>query len=126
ELFHGRVVIDRISRIDLGGVRADAHLLDTEGRRVLEARGAEVNALFPRLLWTLLSASGPHTLTLDELSVAAAEIVLVDDGQGRPTLAQALTPRQQESAEPGSTTLRVSSIRVAHSWVHGELPALGF
>jgi translocation and assembly module TamB len=131
DLFQGKIVIERLGVLTLGGVtHVDAKVLDAQGRTVIAARDATVELALPSLLWQLV-AERPHVLSIpiDAVDVAHVHVRLIDDGQGAPTLAGAFAPKtpSPSPSEGGGTRVLLPKIRVRHAWIDGRLgggPAL--
>ncbi|HEX5098812.1 MAG TPA: translocation/assembly module TamB domain-containing protein [Polyangiaceae bacterium] len=125
ELFRGRVHLAAIERVDLGGARVTGSVDDPQGHRVVRFQSVTVRLSVPALLLRLLRDGGsPSVIALDEVAIPHAEIVLIDDGTGSPTLAHTFDPRSPlpptTPSEP-PPTLTIARIRIDHAWVHGAL-----
>jgi translocation and assembly module TamB len=120
--FRGRVRIDAIHWVDLTRVAARARVEDASGRTVVRADGLEARVFWPALVFGVLSGSEPLRIELDEVSLLHAELKLIDDGSGVPTIASAFDPRTPSNS-PGGPAPRVSigKITAKHVWVHGAL-----
>jgi translocation and assembly module TamB len=123
--FAGRVEVKRLGAIDFDGVRGvDAKIFDRSGREVVDARGLDVRLPWPSLVWDLLvEKPDPLVVTIDGIELEHAEIALIDDGNGTPTLATTFEPRTPAaSTEPSPRTfVELRSVRLNHVWVHGKL-----
>jgi translocation and assembly module TamB len=125
ETFRGRIRIDEIRSFDFNGVAARARVSDETGRTVVRVDGLEARVFWPKLLLRALSGQEPLTIELDEVRLEHAEVELVDDGSGAPTLAGAFQPRA--AGAPASGPGPIVSIRrifAEHIWVHGGLGGL--
>ncbi|HEY3497541.1 MAG TPA: translocation/assembly module TamB domain-containing protein [Polyangiaceae bacterium] len=120
--FRGRVRIDAVEWVDFTRVRARARVEDAAGRTVVRVDGLEARVLWPALVLRIVSGGQPLRIDLDEVSAAHAEVRLVDDGTGIPTLATAFEPRTPSppSTEPGPI-VSIPKISLKHAWVHGGL-----
>ena len=120
--FRGRLLIDRIEWVDFGRVRARGHIDDAAGRTVIRVDGLEARVFWPVLVARVVSGQAPLRIDLAEISVDHAEIRLIDDGSGAPTLASAFDPRTPSppSTEPGPV-VSIPTIAVRHAWVHGAI-----
>lgn len=126
--FVGTLTIQRIGYISpysLGGVDADVR--DGKGRVVLRSRGLSATCHWPGIVWDLIRKR-PLTVTLSPVASDHIEVVLIDDGQGSPTLASAFSPRTPSPEKPTTdsapTTISIPDLRARHIWVHGGLQAL--
>jgi translocation and assembly module TamB len=124
-LFLGKLRIEHIARINLSGASGvDATVFDAGGHAVIVARGASAQLAVVPLLWSVLVH--PHdsiVIDIRHVTVVHAEVQLIDDGLGLPTLADAFFPRHPN---PGPSTaplptLHIRPIDVEHAWVHGQL-----
>jgi len=124
-LFKGTLVIDRIGDIGIFSVSGvDAHLLDAKGNRVLSVHGLAAKSVWPRMLPSL-ARGNPLTVTIDRVSCDHVQAVLIDDGSGSPTLAEAFLPRSPDpSSEPSTTSIFMPAVRVKHAWAHGSLSSV--
>ncbi|HEY3236975.1 MAG TPA: hypothetical protein VGJ84_19810, partial [Polyangiaceae bacterium] len=122
QTFAGRVQIDKISRIGLDGIAGiDARVFDPKGKQVIAARGLTVRLNLPGLGWHALFGKSALRVNIRSISLDHAELVLLDDGKGSPTLARTFEPRApSREAQPGATVV-IQRITVRHVWVHGAL-----
>lgn len=125
--FAGKLEIRYLGAVDLRGVRGvDAVLFDAAGRRVIAAQGIDVELPWPKLLWDLLVRDpDPLVVIIDRVDVRHGEVLLVDDGEGVPTIASAFDPRNPDPTPSESTTIvEIRSAHVSHVWTHGKLKDL--
>ncbi len=127
--FKGKLVIERVGSIGWSGVdRVDARVLDPDGKRVLAVQGLSAHLPWPRLVWNLVVAKpDPNTIELYDVSFDHAEVVLRDDGSGKPTLANTFAPPKPSPGPGKQTNVVIQRISFRHAWVHGRLgsaPAL--
>lgn len=121
--FKGRLRIVRLDEVGLAGLRADVRVDDPAGRPVIVARGVDVRLGVPGLLVRLVRDRGLKRLDIDSVRIEHAEVRLIDDGTGVPTLARAFEPRTSApspSSEP-PPVVTIRSITLRHTWTHGEL-----
>lgn len=120
--FKGRIRIESIDGIDFGRVAVHARVEDEKGRTVITARGAKALVFWPRLVFDLVTADGPARIVIDHIEVDHAEVRLIDDGTGSPTLVSAFEPKTPSppSSDP-SPTVELPVLRLKHAWVHGAL-----
>jgi hypothetical protein len=124
--FKGQIKLHGIQSIGLGGIgAADAEIFDPSGRRVIDIHGLEVRLSVPTIAWAALAhKSQPLTLRLDEVSLKHAEVLLVDDGHGSPTLADAFQPKKPSAPSSGpGTIVIIDRAVIKHIWAHGGLAA---
>jgi autotransporter translocation and assembly factor TamB len=121
-IFQGRIRIESIDAVDFGRVAVHARVEDSKGRTVITARGAKVFVFWPRLVFGLVTADGPPTIFIDQVEIDHAEVRLIDDGTGSPTLVTAFEPKTPSppSSEP-PPTVELPTIRLKHAWIHGAL-----
>jgi translocation and assembly module TamB len=122
--FKGRITLHRLQSVGLGGIgAADAEIFDPAGRRVLDIHGLDVRLSVPTLIWAVVAhSSQPLTLRLDTVSLEHAEVLLVDDGAGSPTLADAFQPKKPSAPSSGPGTIVIIDRAVIdHLWAHGAL-----
>ncbi|HEX3854977.1 MAG TPA: hypothetical protein VHW01_28640, partial [Polyangiaceae bacterium] len=128
--FKGQIKLHDLQSIGLGGVgAADAEIFDPSGRRVIDIHGLDVRLSVPTIVWAALAhKSEPLTLRLDTVSLKHAEVLLVDDGKGSPTLADAFQPKKPSAPSSGpGTIVIIDRAVIQHLWAHGSLastPAL--
>ena len=127
-MFRGRLTIDRIGHVDLGGVKdVDLEIRDAGGKTVVRARNAEVSLAWPRLVYDAVrGGSEPLLVHVRRASVADLQVWLLDDGTGTPTLAHAFDPQKPSppSQGPGARVV-VDEIAVASSKIRGALAGPG-
>jgi autotransporter translocation and assembly factor TamB len=122
ETFRGRLRIVKLHALGLGGLRADVRVEDPAGRTVLTARGVDVRIGVPSLVAHLIGNRGAlRRIDIEAVRVEHAEVRLVDDGTGSPTLARAFESRAPASSTPGepAPTVKVHAISFRHVWTHG-------
>ncbi|MGC4093817.1 MAG: translocation/assembly module TamB domain-containing protein [Polyangiaceae bacterium] len=128
--FAGTLMVQRIGYIgpySVGGV--DAEVRDAHGKRVIVSRGLSASCRWPSIVADLLRKR-PLTIVLTPASADHVELLLLDDGQGSPTLASAFAPRTASSPTTGApgksapVTISLPELRVRHVWAHGGLAAL--
>ena len=124
-LFRGRLHLAVIERVDLGGARVTGSVEDPAGKQVIRFQSVTVNLAVPSLLYRVIRDGGsPSVITIDEVSIPHAEVALIDDGKGSPTLAHTFDPRTP--TPPGTPasptpTIKLSRLNVQHAWLHGRL-----
>ncbi|HWP08362.1 MAG TPA: translocation/assembly module TamB domain-containing protein [Polyangiaceae bacterium] len=125
-LFRGRIHVAAIEQVGLGGARVTGSIDDPKGHRVISFQSVTVRLNVPALLLRLVRDGGaPSVIRIDEVAIPHAEIALIDDGTGAPTLAHTFDP--QSPSPPPTTpsapppTLSIARIRIDHAWVHGAL-----
>ena len=122
--FKGQIKLHGLQSIGLGGIgAADAEIFDPSGRRVIDVHGLDVRLSVPTLVWAVLAhKSQPLTLRLDTVSLEHAEVLLVDDGTGSPTLADAFQPKKPSAPSSGpGTIVIIERALIGHIWAHGAL-----
>jgi hypothetical protein len=83
DLFPGKLVVDSIGHIGFNGVDIDrVRVIDTRGRPVIAARGLHVRVPLLRVLEDLVGWNGASHLSLDEIGLDDAEIVLHKSAAG--------------------------------------------
>jgi len=130
DTFKGRLVIHGIGDVGLSGVSgADAQVFDPAGHRVLDIHGFGARLSVPTLIWAALTEkSKPLTIRITEANLRHVEAVLIDNGSGVPTLADAFLPKTPSppSSGPGTVVI-IDRAVIDHVWAHGTLagtPAL--
>jgi autotransporter translocation and assembly factor TamB len=122
--FKGRIQIHGLQRVGLSGIgAANAEVFDPAGRRVLDIHGLDVQLSLPTLAWAAFThGKKPLTVTLDSVRLQHAEVLLVDDGTGSPTLADTFASKTPgpPSSGPG-TIIRLPRVELVHVWAHGAL-----
>jgi hypothetical protein len=126
EIFQGRLQLERIGRISLGGVGdVDARVFDADGKQVAHVQGLSVDASLLGLGWQLLTNSAQPQLVLDEVQVAHADVTLRDDEELGVSLARAFLPRtpseEPPNAAPSGPHLSLVKVELGHVWAHGQL-----
>ena len=122
--FKGQIKVHGLQSIGLGGIgAADAEIFDPSGRRVIDIHGLDARLSVPALAWAALAhKSQPLTLRFASVSLKHAEVLLVDDGQGSPTLADAFQPKKPSAPSSGPGTVVIIDRAVfEHVWAHGSL-----
>jgi autotransporter translocation and assembly factor TamB len=124
ELFQGRVQIDRIGAVTLGGVSGvDAHVFDANRNQVIHVQGLSAAAALPSLAWQLLAHGDQPELVLTVVHVDHADVTLRDDAELGVSLASTFLPRSPtptpKGAPPSGPHLRVERLSFDHIWAHG-------
>jgi hypothetical protein len=120
----GKVTLERIGKLGFRGVAGvDANVHDPAGKRVIALRGVTVDTFWPRIVWSALTDDGFITVDIDAVHLSHADVRLIDDGNGGPTLAAAFEPKPSPPTPGPSTEARifVRRIRFDHAWIHGKL-----
>ncbi len=122
ELFHGKIVIDRIGGLGPEGlVGVDGRVLTEDGKPLVDARGIEARIDAWALLQKALFSEEPPLVRVDALAVDHVEISLADP-RGFLAFRDAFVLKKPSSGPPGtSPTVQLRSIRVHHAWIHGFL-----
>ncbi len=124
DAFKGKIVLHRVGSLGLGGVgAADAEIFDPAGHRVLDVHGLSAQLSVPTIVWAALtSKSQPLTVRLDSVRVQHAEVTLIDNGTGSPTLADTFMPKSPSPPSSGPGTIVIlDRIELAHLWAHGAV-----
>lgn len=122
--FKGRLVLHGVGNIGLSGVSAaDAEVFDPAGHRVLDIHGLGAQLSVPTIVWAALTEkSKPLTIRITEASLRHVEVVLIDDGSGAPTLADAFAPKTPSAPSSGpGTVVIIDRALLDHVWAHGSL-----
>jgi len=122
--FKGRLVLHGIGSVGLTGISAaDAEVFDPAGRRVLDIHGLSARLSVPTLVWAALTEkSQPLTIHITEASLRHVEAVLIDNGSGSPTLADAFLPKTPSAPSSGpGTVVIIDRAMLDHVWAHGAL-----
>ena len=95
DTFKGRLVLHGIGNVGLAGLEAaDAEVFDPAGHRVLDIHGLSAQLSVPTMVWALLTEkSKPLTIHITSATLRHVEAVLIDNGSGVPTLADAFLPK---------------------------------
>ncbi len=125
--FKGRIVLHQIGSVGLGGISAtDAEIFDPAGHRVVDAHGLSAELNVPTLVWAALTGkSQPLMIRFSSVDLKHAEVVLIDNGTGVPTLADTFLPKTPStpstpSSGPG-VIVSIEHAGVNHVWAHGSL-----
>ena len=127
-IFEGKIVIDSVGKLDLGGIDgANARLLDPSGKVVAAAYGVRARIALGALLRSLVSGKGPIDVHLTDVSVRAADFDFDRDDAGSLGIVRAFAPRTTNApVGPAGRDVRVAidHVQIDHAWVHG-LPVSG-
>lgn len=125
-LFAGRVVIDRVDRLDARGLSGGAaHMVAPDGTTVLRVFGVRARANVVGIVRSALFGDGPVEVPIDDLFVDYADVSLDAGADGgsrlraafaRPAPAAPSDPRARE------VLLHMPKIVVRSAWVHGQVP----
>lgn len=126
ESFVGKLVIDHIGYVGfdrIGNVRVSVY--DAHGKRVLGLYGVSARASWPGIVADAIRKRPLH-ITITPVGCEHIEVVLIDDGDGSPTLASAFAPREPKPADPNAQPVSIflPQLEVRHIWAHGGLRAL--
>jgi translocation and assembly module TamB len=122
--FRGKLVVRRIGHIDLRGVGGvDLEVHDPKGAIVLRARDASVSLAWPSLVYDAIKGADPLIVQLTAVKLEELRVLLIDDGTGTPTLAQAFEPRDPKPEQPDGavTIVMAEAIAVKFAKIHGSL-----
>ncbi len=125
-LFLGRIELDRLGHVGLGGVRGvDARIFDDQGKQVIRVQGLSALAWVPGLVWELIAHGDAPELAIAGVQVDHAEVQLREDEELGVTLARAFLPRETEPSAPEPTTagprISIANVRLERVWVHGRV-----
>jgi len=122
--FKGRLVLHGIGGVGLSGISAaDAQVFDPAGHRVLDIHGLGAELSVPTIVWAALTEkSKPLTIRITSAKLRHVEAVLIDNGSGSPTLADAFLPKTPSppSSGPGTVVI-IDRAVIDHVWAHGSL-----
>jgi len=122
--FKGRLVLHGLGSVGLSGISAaDAEVFDPAGRRVLDIHGLSAELSVPTIVWAALTEkSKPLTIHITGAKLRHVEAVLIDDGTGVPTLADAFLPKTPSAPSPGpGPIVIIDNAAIDHAWAHGSL-----
>lgn len=123
--FHGRIELGPIRHVDLGGADIDeVTIRDPQGRVVIRAWGVHGQFSTRRFVRSLFrGASFPLAIGIPRADIDRAEVHLIDDGTGVPTIAAAFEPRSTSPSDPRAKGVRVDipAIHIGHVDVDGAL-----
>ena len=128
--FKGRLVLHGVGNVGLSGISAaDAEVFDPAGHRVLDIHGLGAELSVPTIVWAALTEkSKPLTIRITGATLRHVEAVLIDNGAGAPTLADAFLPKTPSAPSSGpGTIVIIDRVTIEHAWAHGSLagsPAL--
>jgi translocation and assembly module TamB len=123
--FEGRVTIERVEHLGLGGIRgARVRVDDAAGTQVLLVDGASVRVSPLSTLRSVLLGKGDMVIDLPEVKLAYVDANLDGDGGGALRLAKAFEPKDKTPSPPPSrkVALRLGRIAMDHAWLHGVPP----
>lgn len=131
-LFTGRIELDRLGHVGLGGVRGvDARIFDADGKQVIRVQGLTALAWLPGLAWELVAHGDAPEIAIAAVQVDHADVQLREDEDFGVTLARAFTPRESEPELPTAASagprITITRIRLERVWAHGRVagsPAL--
>jgi hypothetical protein len=125
ELFHGKLVIERIGAVGLWGASGiDVRVLDPNGAQVVRAQGIRAELSVPRLVWQFVTNGDRPELAISSVHVDHADVTLREDEELGVTLAGTFLPR--DTTEPTPTApgdgvrLHLESITFDSVWAHGR------
>jgi translocation and assembly module TamB len=100
---------------------------DPKGATVLRARDASVSVAWPSLVYDAIKGADPLVVQLTAVTVEELRVLLIDDGTGTPTLAQAFEPKDPKPEQPGGavTIVMLDEIAVKFAKIHGALKGPG-
>jgi hypothetical protein len=131
-LFMGRIELERLGHIGLGGVRGvDARIFDAQGKQVIRVQGLTALAWLPGLAWQVIVHGDAPELAIATVQVDHADVQLREDEELGVTLARAFMPRESEPDVPAASSaeprITIARVRLERVWVHGRVagsPAL--
>ncbi|MEI9948563.1 MAG: translocation/assembly module TamB domain-containing protein [Pseudomonadota bacterium] len=122
--FKGRLLLHGVGNVGLSGIAAaDAEVFDPAGHRVLDIHGLGARLSIPTLVWAVLTEkSKPLTIHITGATLRHVEAVLIDNGSGAPTLADAFLPKTPSAPSSGpGTIVIIDRLAIDHVWAHGSL-----
>lgn len=126
-VFRGELRIEKVAQIGLYGVSGvDGTVFDAEGKRVLTVRGGTTHVAVLPLVWAILAHPQAQLfIDLGRVTANHAELQLIDEGRGSPTIFSAFDPPHPDDSANNSPppTVQLRQIEVAHAWIHGRLGA---
>lgn len=126
-VFNGQVSIGTIARLSPGELEAEGvSVRDQNQRVVLRLDGIRLQANLLDVLMSLLRSDGTVAIAIGHVRIERAEALLLDAGDGLPTLVHALTPRGQSlkaSASEQERSVRVwlPAIEVGKAFARGSI-----
>ena len=125
-LFRGRVEIERLGAVTLGGVSGvDARVFDANGEQVIRVQGLSVEASLLGLGWQFVAHGARPELALAAVHIDDADVALRDDAELGVSLASTFLPRTPSATTAGAPAsgpaLRIARATFRHVWAHGQL-----
>src|SRR5713101_2602146 len=129
QTFSGRLVVEKIGSIDSEGFDdAEVTVYDPEGERVLAVTGLRGRASLARVAWAIAKGGDIH-IVVSRARVEHADVKLVSDPNGIPSLARAFVPRPSRSGVRSTTPPKVSvwlpEVEMHTACVRGQIAGLG-
>lgn len=125
DLFRGRIILEKVDSISLGGIRgARVRVLDDTGTQVGLVDGLNANAPVLGLLRSVLAGPGNMHIEITRLSIDSADVNLDYNGDDM-RLARAFVPKPDPTAKPSTSPrgveVDVREIQIHHAWAHGAI-----
>jgi translocation and assembly module TamB len=128
--FLGRLVIEKIGSIDSDGFDGgEASVFDPEGRRVLAVTGLRARASLARIAFALVRGGGDIALVISRARVEHADVTLIPDEDGVPSLARAFLPRPRpgpaRTTAPPKVAVWIPEVELRTACVRGQIEGVG-
>ncbi|HEX7663008.1 MAG TPA: translocation/assembly module TamB domain-containing protein, partial [Polyangiaceae bacterium] len=126
DLFQGKIVLEKVDSISLGGVRgARVRILDDTGQTVAYADGINASAPVLGLVRSILVGPGDMRIEITHVYVDSADVNLDYNGDDM-RLARAFVIKPDPKAKPSTPSTRgvhveLPEIVVRHAWAHGSI-----
>src|SRR6185369_8542033 len=97
--FLGHLVVEKFGTIDADGFdAAEVSVFDPAGRRVLAVSGLRGRASLARLAFSILKGGNDIAIMISRARVEHADVTIIPDEDGVPSLARAFMPRPSPGA----------------------------
>ncbi|NUP05846.1 MAG: hypothetical protein HOW73_07290 [Polyangiaceae bacterium] len=126
-VFQGRIDVGPIDDLSLEHARVKhATIYDPNGVAIIEAEGIEADIATLDLLRALFLEEGPVVVDISRTRIDRANVLLLPDEQGVPSIAATFIPRDQTPSKPGgrATVVDIPDIEIATAHVQSDLAAL--
>jgi translocation and assembly module TamB len=125
-IFAGTMVIHEIGDIGFDGIEGvRLSMRDPDGEIVLYVEGADLHLPLLATAWSLLTTSEGISITVDDATVAWAEVSLHTAPSGLLRIEEAFDTGPSDPTQPSTpVTVVVSRAQVRRAWVHGVFGGL--
>lgn len=124
-LFRGRIVVEGIGEVGLGGVSdVEARVLDAQGREVIHANGLSARLSVLGLAWQLLGGNQRQLVLISDVKIDDATVTFYDEPDAGVSIASAFalaTPSDTATDSESTVDVALPNVQITRAHARGAI-----